>query len=151
MVLSIANATAAAIKGKITLELFATTDGSIDGSAIQLAQVVKSLNVKTTKPTTAMLPVKIAAATLPAGPYTWWHGWSICSGNNNDSTAGPAVTVAAPFIALSETFTKTTIPSTAVAGAKAHAVAVLHITNGGNITTPGMTTVCALRNRERRD
>jgi hypothetical protein len=50
------------------------------------------------------------------------------------------LTAAPAFIALSETFVKMTIPSTAIAGSKAHAAAVLRITNNGNITTTPSTT-----------
>ncbi|HET6250063.1 MAG TPA: Ig-like domain-containing protein [Tepidisphaeraceae bacterium] len=141
--LSIANTTASAIKGKVTIQLFATTDGTIDGSAIQLAQVVRGVNVKTIKPSTTAVPVKIAAGTLPAGAYSLVARVIDLSNNNGDSAAGPTLTVVAPFVSLSETFTKMTIPASAVAGAKSHAVLAVRIANGGNIITPGTTTVTA--------
>jgi hypothetical protein len=138
--LDLSNATASSRKGNVTIQLFASVDGSIDGSSVMLAHSVRAINLKTGRSMVEALPVRIAAATLPAARYTLIARVIDPSGNNNDSTAGRALTVAAPFVALSETFARTTIPTTAVAGAKSRAVAILRITNNGNITTPGSTT-----------
>jgi hypothetical protein len=138
--LDLANATAGSVKGKVTIQLFASVDGSIDGSAIMLASSVRAINLKTGRSMVEAVPVRIAAATLPAAGYTLIARVIDPSGNNNDSTSGPALTVAAPFVALSETLARTTIPATAVAGTRSRAFAVLQITNNGNITTPGSTT-----------
>ena len=138
--LDLANATSGLVKGKITVQLFASVDGSIDGSAVMLANSVRAINLKTGRSMVEALPVRIGAATLPAAHYTLIARVIDPSGNNNDSASGPALTVAAPFVALSETFARTTIPATAVAGTKSRAFAVLRITNNGNITTPGSTT-----------
>jgi hypothetical protein len=138
--LDLANATAGSVKGNVTIQLFASVDGSIDGSAVMLAHSVRAINLKTGRSMVEALPVRIAAATLPAAQYTLIARVIDPSGNNNDSSSGPALTVAAPFVALSETFARTTIPTTAVASTKSRAFAVLRITNNGNITTPGSTT-----------
>jgi hypothetical protein len=134
------NSTAGSVKGKATVELFASTNGRIDGSAVELARSVHVVNLKTARTMAVALPVRIAATTLPVGSYVLIARVVDPSGNNDDSTPGPALTVAAPFVALSETFAKTTIPASAPAGSKTRALAVLRITNNGNVTTPGTTT-----------
>jgi hypothetical protein len=139
VILNITNPTAATVKGNATLQLFASTNGSIDGSAIKLAQGVRPLNLKTTKSVVLSLPVRITPSTLPPGAYTLLARVIDPSANNNDSASGPTLIVATPFVALSETFTRMTIPASVVAGAKARGFAVLRITNDGNITTPGIT------------
>jgi hypothetical protein len=52
-------------------------------------------------------------------------------------TGGSALTTTS----LSETISRTTIPASAAAGAKSRALVVVKISNGGNIITPGKTTV----------
>ena len=134
------NSTASTAKGKVTVELFASTDGSIDGSAVELARSVRAVNVKPTGTMAEALPVRIGAATLPASSYALIARVIDASGNNDDSAPGPTVTVAAPFVAVSETFERSTIPTTASAGSKTRALAILRITNNGNVTTSGTTT-----------
>lgn len=139
--IDLTNSTDGVLKGKVTVELFASTDGSIDGSAVQLAHVIRPLNLKASHTGAMPLPIRIAPGALAAGSYTLLARVIDPSGNSSDSSTGKSLTVAAPFIALSESFTKMTIPSIVTAGAKAHAIAVLRISNNGNITTPGTTTV----------
>ena len=51
------------------------------------------------------------------------------------------MTVAAPFVALSETVAKMSLPASAAANAKSKGSVVLSIANGGNVTTTGETTI----------
>lgn len=139
--LEITNDTGANIKGKGTVALYASTSGEIDGSAVLLTQVNKTLSVKTTKPGKASLSFKIAAGELAPGVYTLIARVTDPSGNINDSAAGGTVTVAAPFIQLSETVTKNKLPVSAASGLKAHGSVTLAIANAGNIVTPPSTTV----------
>ncbi|HEY8749505.1 MAG TPA: Ig-like domain-containing protein, partial [Tepidisphaeraceae bacterium] len=138
---SIANQTAATIKGKTTLAIFASTTGAIDGSSILLGQTPKTLNVTTAKPTSASVNLKIAAAALPAGHYTLFARVTDANGNASDSPAGPTLDVAAPFIALAETLASSSLPTTATANSKSHGSAILAVTNSGNITTAATSTL----------
>jgi hypothetical protein len=140
VIMGVNNPTANTVKGKVTAELFASTDGAIDGSSIELAQSPRMVNLHTGKSAAFVLPTRIPAGKLTPGSYTLLARIVDASGNNSDATSGPALTVAAPFVSLSETFTKVTIPASAPAGAKSRAFATLLITNNGNITTPGTTT-----------
>jgi hypothetical protein len=138
---SITNETSALVKGKGSVAIFASTTGVIDSSSILLGQAPRQFNLKAAKALTTSLPAKILAATLPAGSYMLFAQVTDPSANIIDSVAGPAVLVAAPFISLSETVVKSTIPTSATGSSKAHAAALLQITNSGNITTPGTTTI----------
>ncbi len=58
----------------------------------------------------------------------------------NVSTSGPALSVAAAVVSLSETFSKVKVPANATAGAKTSAVATLRISNSGNVDSTGITS-----------
>lgn len=137
----VVNQSASAVKGPVTLELFATTDGQIDASATLFAHLVRRLNLNAGKATVVSLPVKSLPATLPDGTYTLIARAADPSSNINTSVAGPSIQVAAPFISLSESFAKLTLAATATAGSKTRAVAALRIGNAGNIPSAGLTTI----------
>jgi len=137
--LSIANQSGAEIKGKSTIEIFASTNGVIDGSSVLLGQISKTLNVSTSKPAKASVNIKSAA--LPVGNFALFARVIDPSASANDSAAQTAIFSTPPFVALSETVTKNSLPTTANGGAKARGSVTLTITNGGNIATPGTTSV----------
>jgi hypothetical protein len=137
----ITNETSATIKGLTTLQIFATANGVIDGSAMVVGQVTRRLNLKSNKSINAPVPIKALLAALPANTYTLLASTTDPSGNVTSASMGPAVQVAAPFIALTEAFTRQTLTGAALAGEKTKAVAAIQITNTGNIVTPGLTTI----------
>jgi hypothetical protein len=138
---SVKNQTAATIKGKTTVELFATTDGAIDSSATLVGSVIRSLDVGTGD--SVVVPVKVSSALsgLSAGGYTLLARTIDPSAHTTDSTTGPTVQVAEPVIALSESFARLTLPASVAPGAKTKASAVLEITNDGNIESSGATKI----------
>ena len=137
--IDVSNGTSAAIKGKMTIAIFASSSGQ--NNAVLLAQVSKTLNVLTTKAAVASVPIHLVASQLPAGDYTIVARVTDPSGNVNDSAPGPTLTAAAPFIALSETVAKSTLPASATGGSKTNGAVSLVITNDGNISTTGTTTI----------
>lgn len=137
--IDVSNGTGAAIKGKMTIAIFVSAGGQ--NSSVLLAQVSKTLKVSTTKPAVASVPIHLVASQLPAGDYTLFARVTDPSGNVNDSAAGPTLTAAAPFIALSETVAKSTLPASATGGSKTNGAVSLVITNNGNISTTGATTI----------
>jgi hypothetical protein len=139
--ISITNRSAAVIKGKTTIEIFASTAGSIDNGAIQLLKIVKSVNLKPGQKLSASMALSLKGSTLAAGTYALFTRTIDPSGTTSDSTAGPTVTVAAAFVALSERVNKSTLSASAAAGGKSHGSVTLTLVNNGNITTPGTTTV----------
>lgn len=137
--IDVSNGTGAAIKGKMTIAIFASAGGQ--SSSVLLAQMSKTLNVLTTKAAVASVPIHLVASQLPAGDYTIFARVTDPSGNVNDSAPGPTLTAAAPFIALSETVAKSTLPASATGGSKTNGAVSLVITNNGNISTTGNTTI----------
>jgi len=137
----VTNPSSSPFKGPVTLDIFASADGAIDGSATLLAASTRVLNLRAGKSAVVSVPVKSLPASLQNGTYTLLARAIGPSSLTGDSTGGPTVKVAAPFIALSESFTRLTLPPTATGGTKTHSVAALRITNNGNITAAGPTTI----------
>lgn len=137
--LSVVNQSGATVKGKATTAVYASMTGGIDGSSILLGQVTKTLNVPAGKAATAVVPLHIGATTLPAGTYTLFARVIDPSGNAVDSAPGASLSVAAAFVALTESVASSSLPTSAAANSKAHGTVVLNVTNGGNVTTSATT------------
>jgi hypothetical protein len=101
--------------------------------------VTKTLNVPAGKAATAVVPLHIGATTLPAGTYTLFARVTDPSGNAVDSAPGASLSVAAAFVALTESVASSSLPASAAANSKAHGTVVLNVTNGGNVTTSATT------------
>ena len=141
VVVNVTNNSGSTVKGPVTIELFASMDGAIDNSAVLVAHLTRTVDLRAGKTMALPLAVKSLPASLATGNYTLFARAIDPSSNASDSSAGPGVTVAAPFISLSETFSKLTIPASVTAGQKLHAVASLKITNTGNDTASGATVI----------
>jgi len=137
----VTNSSGADIKGKSTVTVFATTTGTIDGSAVLLGQSAKSMAIKAGRSVTTSIPIRLGTGRLAAGTYTLVARVTDPSGNTNDSPAAQTLTVAAPFISLSEVSTKSTLPASATSGGRLRAAVTLAITNQGNVSTSGSTTI----------
>lgn len=137
----VTNLTSSTVKGRSTIQIFASAGGRIDSSSIRLAQVAHAAPVTTARPAVVVAQVRIHAGQLPAGNYTLFARVIDLSGNSSDSPAGPGLSAAAPFISLSETLVRSGLPASAASGGVAHGVSTLAITNNGNITTTGITTI----------
>lgn len=137
----VTNPSSSPFKAPVTIDVFASPDGAIDGSAALLATVTKTLSLKAGKGAIISVPIRSLPATLPNGSYTLLARAINPASQAGDSPAGPTVKVGAPFIALSETFTQLTLPATLTGGSKTRATAALRITNSGNVTAAGPTTI----------
>jgi hypothetical protein len=135
------NQSAAIVKEKSSVEIFASTTGAIDGSSTLLAQASHILVITTARPSALALPIHIRAGELAAGTYMLFAREIDPSQTASDSSAGPALNAAAPFIALAETLVRSTLPSSAASNAKTAGTVTLNLTNTGNITTTGVTTI----------
>jgi cyclophilin family peptidyl-prolyl cis-trans isomerase len=140
-VVSLTNDTVAAEKGKVTVNLYASTDGSIDSSAVLVATVTKSVNIKIGKSISVPLTVRSFPSTLASGSYTLLSQTINTAGQISNAATGPALQLAAPVVTLSESFTKLVLPASVVAGSKTSAAAVLKITNSGNVASSGATII----------
>lgn len=138
--LRVTNETASLMTGKATIDLYATGDGAIDESSTLVAQVVRRVRLGAGKSMVMALPAKLPAD-MASGSYTLLPRVVDPSSSNTDATAGPSLQVAPPYILLAETFARLTLPNPLTAPGKAHAVALVRITNHGNITSAGKTSI----------
>jgi uncharacterized repeat protein (TIGR03803 family) len=138
--LRVTNDTASLVKGKATIDLYASSDGAIDDASTLVAQAVRRVRLAAGKSQVMALPVRLPAS-LATGSYTLLARVVDPSANNTDATAGPHLQVAAPYIQLSETFVPSTVPGSLTASSKHRAAPVVRITNHGNITSVGKTTL----------
>ena len=135
------NPSSSPFKGPVTVDVFASPDGAIDGSATLLATLTRTLSLKAAKGGTVSVPIRSLPATLPNATYTLLARAINPASLAGDSSAGPTIKVAAPFILFSESFTRLTLPATLAGGTKTRATAALRISNGGNIAASGPTTI----------
>ena len=125
-VVKVANTTGARFRGAITTELYASSDGVIDSSSVLIASMVKTVVIKAGKSVNLSVRIKSLPATLD-GTYSVLARTTDPTGSTADSSYGPTVQVAAPFVSLSAAFTK--LPVSAI---KSGATVVL--SNLGNTT-----------------
>jgi subtilase family serine protease len=109
-----------------------------DGSATLLGSAIHKVQLKAGKKFSVSVPVTKIPAGL-VGTYTLKTVVTDPLGNFSASAASSPITIAAPVIKLSEVFTRLTLPASVVSGAKSAAVAVVKITNTGNIPSTGFT------------
>ena len=108
VLVTVTNSTAATVTGTTTVALYATTTGAIDSASTLIGSVPKRLKLAAGRSATVAVPVH--SLQLSAGTYTVLPQVTDPSGTVVAATAGPTVTVAAPFVSL----------SAAVGGRRAH-------------------------------
>jgi uncharacterized repeat protein (TIGR03803 family) len=138
--LRVTNDTASRITGRATIDLYASSDGTIDDASTLVATAVRRVRLAAGRSQVMGLPVKLPAA-LASGAYTLLARVADPSSYNTDAPSGPGLRVAPAFIALSETFARLMVPNPLAAPGRARAAAVIRITNHGNITSAGPTSV----------
>jgi cyclophilin family peptidyl-prolyl cis-trans isomerase len=139
-VVTITNSLAATAKGVVTVHVYASATGVIDGGSVLVATVKKSINLKTGKSIVVAVPVKVVAGALPAGTYTLLSQTIDTSTNVSDALTGPPLTVAPATVTLTAAITRLTTVASVVAGSKTKAAAVVLITNTGNTASTGTGT-----------
>lgn len=125
--------------GNATVDVYASSDGSIDSSATLVGTVTRRVSIRAGATLPVTVPIKSLPATLD-GTYTLLAQVTDPSGNTATTSSGPTLTAAARFISFSDTLVKTTLAPSDVSGQKTRAVAELKITNNGNITSSGEST-----------
>jgi uncharacterized protein (DUF2141 family) len=126
--------------GDVTVALYASADGFIDGSSVRLGSVTKNLKLKAG----AHATIPIAITSVPSnllGRYTLVGQVTDSLGNTSLSGEGPAVIAAGPFVSFSETLVKTTLADADVSGQKSKAMIQLKFTNSGNVSSTGQSTI----------
>jgi cyclophilin family peptidyl-prolyl cis-trans isomerase len=145
-VVTVTNSETTLAKGTITVNVYASTTGILDSTAILVGTAKKGVKLATGKAVAVGVAVKIKTTTLAAGTYTLLSQTVDLAGNLSTAVVGPTLTVAPAVVTFTATMTKLTTPATAVvAGAKTKAAAVVKIANSGNVasTSPLMISLYA--------
>lgn len=141
VLVALTNPSSSPLKGAVVIDLFASADGAIDSSAALVAQLRRNVNLKAGKASIVSVPIRSLPPTLKDGSYTLLARAIAPSSQTADSAAGPTLRVAAPFISLSESFARLTLPATVTGGSRVRAIAALKIVNSGNVIASGPTTI----------
>jgi uncharacterized repeat protein (TIGR03803 family) len=127
-------------RGVFTIRVYTSSDGLIDSTATQIGTITRA--IEDPRGATAVVNVPISSfPTGAVGQYTLLAQATDGEGNTSGTGAGPTITVATPFIALTESLTRITLPTTIVSGSKVRAQANLSIRNSGNIAVNGPVTI----------
>jgi cyclophilin family peptidyl-prolyl cis-trans isomerase len=127
--------------GVVRVNLYATLGGVITPDSVVIGSATRKATYANTKAVPVSIAVKSLPGTLAAGVYTLVAQSVDTAGTLSAPVAGPTVTVAAPTIALSETFARLILPGSVVAGSKTSAAAVVKIVNNGNVISTGTTQI----------
>jgi hypothetical protein len=133
---SITNGGSSASKGVGKVQLFASTDGSVDSSSVALGTPRNVLPLKAGRSESVLDPVNTES--LPSGSYMILAEVTDSTGAVSDSTTGPSLSVAAPFVSLAATLGPV-VPATVKLGGVGTFRLIL--TNAGNINATGPATI----------
>ncbi len=135
------NPNATAATGVGTLNLYASTDGTVDTtSTLMKTLVINRLNVKGLKSVNIKDMITAVPADLASGSYTLMALMMSPSGIVDFSSTGPSFAVVSPIVALSESLTTVNLASSLVAGSATKGSVKLVMTNHGNVPSTGPTT-----------
>jgi uncharacterized repeat protein (TIGR03803 family) len=138
----ISNPSKTAVRGIFTVNIYASSSGAVDENAVKIGTKTLSFNLPGGKSKTLSVPVTFNPAA--EGGYTILAQAADATGTTGAATGGPIVTATAPFISLSEVFSKVKLLPQLVAGQPTQGSATVKITNHGNVTSKGPTTVALL-------
>jgi hypothetical protein len=136
----VSNTGSAIESGKTTVAVYASADGAIDEKSILLGSTTGKQTIKIGASKNVTVNIKSLPAVL-VGSYTLLAQATNAAGDVTAATTGPALAAAAPFVAFSETFIKTTLSGSVVAGVKTAATETLTVTNNGNVASTGASTL----------
>ncbi|HEY2585649.1 MAG TPA: choice-of-anchor tandem repeat GloVer-containing protein [Tepidisphaeraceae bacterium] len=132
----LSNPSSTAVRGVFTINVYASSDGTIDAAATKIGSISRTMQVA--RNGTDVLTVPVASfPTGSTGTYSVLAQVTDAAGDTSNASTGPTVTVAQPFVALAESFTGVTVPTALVSGGKTRGQATLKVTNGGNVTASG--------------
>ncbi|HEY2586833.1 MAG TPA: choice-of-anchor tandem repeat GloVer-containing protein [Tepidisphaeraceae bacterium] len=133
---AISNSSPSPVRGVFTINVYAAPGGALDASATQIGSVTRPLEVRRNGATLQRVPVLVSPADA-TGDVTLLAQVVDAAGNASNVSGGPTVTVTAPSVSLSETFTRITLPTTLVSGQRTQGLITLQITNDGNVASVG--------------
>ncbi|HZK79684.1 MAG TPA: hypothetical protein VFC46_01425 [Humisphaera sp.] len=133
----IGNETQLPMHGPITVNLFASTDGAIDGAAVLLATAVRQINLKPGKTAVLRLRVNSSSAALGDGAYALLAQSIDTSGSASNAPFGPWLRIEAPAVQLQDAVGS--LPFAKIRPGGGAAVPVI-VTNEGNAAFNGVAT-----------
>jgi len=140
----ISNPTKTAVRGRFTIQLFASPDGEVDSTALKIGSHALTFNLPAGATKSVQVPITSLQASA-AGTYTVLAQVIDAAANASAATDGPTLTASSAFISLSEIFSKLKISAPVTGGQTVKgASAALKITNHGNIPAKGLVSVALL-------
>jgi hypothetical protein len=139
----LANIGTSPINGTVTSNVYASTDGTVDGSSILLGTSAQVLNLK---PGATNVAERVTIKSLPSqlmdGSYVLYAVTTDPSGSSTAPLAGPSLAVSAPFVSFSDSIISTNLHTSGnVSGQPTSASVKIALTNNGNITSAGETKI----------
>jgi hypothetical protein len=135
------NSGATTERGAFKIDLFATPDGSLDGSQTLVKSVKRISSIRAGRTLAATIHLNSLPPTLGDGSYTLLAEVIDKDGNTSVSPTGPVIQVTAPHLAFSEQLLKVSLPASLTSGAPTHGTATIRITNNGNTASTGVSTI----------
>ncbi len=126
--------------GAVPISLFASLDQTHDSSDALIVAAAPHMGLRVG----ASHSVHVAFGTIPnITPDAYYTLSQVTNPDNTASVAstGSTLSIVAPVVTLSETLLRLTLPASTVSGGSTKAIAVVKITNSGNIPSNGTTTV----------
>ena len=139
--IKITNSSSATIKGLAVLNVFASGDITLDDDSVNIGSAKLKVSIKPGASITVGVPLKITAGLLSQGNYKLVAQTVDPTKNLTTADSATSFVLADPFVQLTQVFSKLVLPSIAVKGDKTTAVALIKITNSGNVTSKGETPV----------
>jgi hypothetical protein len=144
-VVKITNNSNALVHGSTTIELDASYDGAVDPFSTLLGSVTPNITLPAGRSTVVVVPVSLVNPANPPseGDYQILVKVTDPSFNTAATSQGPTVTVAYPAVVFSSTFVSTTLGASGalISGEPTRAVAIVQITNIGNVTAHGPASI----------
>jgi hypothetical protein len=136
VILDLANPGLSRFSESVKSEISASPAEAGGGEPILIGSLSRHFSIKPLGTAPEMVAIKVPT-TLPAGDYTLQAQISGSSVSTAESSTGPTLVVAAPFVSLSESLVKVNWPTPEIAGQRSHAFADVKITDTGNIAYTG--------------
>jgi Bacterial Ig-like domain (group 3) len=137
----VTNQGTAAVKGKITINVFVSTSASLDSTATMLFTLTRNASISAGKSATFPVSITSIPKTLANGTYDVLVQVLDTAGFGNFTASAGAMQLSTPFISLSDSFTALNLPGSVTGGTKTTAAATLELDNFGNVTAVGPATI----------
>jgi hypothetical protein len=140
MPMTITDSGGGAERGTVTVNVYASADGSLDGTDVPVASFTRAVSVKAGKAAAEKFTLTSLPASL-SGSYHLLAQVVDADGFAQTAATAGSMVVSPPVIAPAVTFAKLSGPATLTAGGKDKGSAVLTLADSGNVALVGPVTV----------